>query len=101
MAQFDVHRTRATAIHPFVVNVQADIHAKLAVRLVAPMIARARYAQPLTRLTPTVTVRDAEYVVLMPLLASVASGSLGEIIGSLAAHRNALIAAVDLLVTGS
>src|SRR3954471_18306022 len=101
MAQFDVHRTRTGANHPFVVNVQADIHAKLAVRLVAPMIARARYAQPLTRLTPTVAVRDAEYVVLVPLLASVPNASLGEIVGSLASHRSALIAAVDLLVTGS
>ena len=101
MAQFDVHRTRTAAIYPFVVNVQADLHAKLAMRLVAPMVARSRYAQPLTRLTPTVTVRDADYVVLFPLLAAVPSASLGEIVGSLGPHRTALIAAVDLLVTGS
>jgi hypothetical protein len=30
----------------------------------------------------------------------VPTSSLGEIVGSLAPHRNALIAAVDLLVTG-
>ena len=101
MAHFDVHRARAAAIYPFVVDVQADIHAKLAVRLVAPMIARSRYTQPLTRLTPAFMVRDAEYVVLVPLLASVPSSSLGEIVGSLASHRSALIAAIDLLVTGS
>ncbi len=101
MAQFDVHRTRTAATYPLVVDIQADVHAKLAVRLVAPMITHARYTQPLTRLTPSVTVRDAEYVVLLPLLASVPSASLGEIVGSLALHRTALIAAVDLLVTGS
>jgi hypothetical protein len=101
MAQFDVHRGRAAATYPLVVEVQADVHARLAVRLVAPMIARARYTQPLTGLTPAVTVRDAEYVVLVPLLASVPSTSLGEIVGSLASHRTALIAAVDLLVTGA
>lgn len=101
MAQFDVHRARAAATYPFVVDVQADIHAKLAVRLVAPLIARSRYTQPLTRLTPAVAIRDAEYVVLVPLLASVPSTSLSEVVGSLATHRNALVAAVDLLVTGS
>jgi toxin CcdB len=101
MAQFDVHRARAAATYPFVVDVQADIHTKLGSRLVAPMVARARYTQPLTRLTPTVTVRDAEYIVLMPALAAVPTSSLGEIVGSLAPHRNELIAAVDLLIAGS
>ena len=101
MAHLDVHRARAAATYPFVVDVQGDIHAKLGSRLVAPMIVRSRYTQPLTRLTPTVTVRDAEYVVLMPALAAVPTSSLGEIVGSLASHRNALIAAVDLLITGS
>jgi len=101
MAQFDVHRTRTAAVYPFVVNIQADVHAKLDVRLVAPMIARSRYTQLLTRLTPAVIVREADYVVLLPLLAAVPAASLGEIIGSLAPHRDALIAAVDLLVTGS
>lgn len=101
MAHLDVHRARAAATYPFVVDVQADIHAKLGSRLVAPMIARSRYTQPLTRLTPIVTIRDAEYVVLVPSLAAVPSVSLGEIVGSLASHRVELIAAIDLLVTGS
>jgi hypothetical protein len=101
MAQLDVHRTRAAASYPFIVDLQADLHAKLATRLVAPLIARARYAQPLTRLSPIVAVRDADYVVLLPLLATVPSASLGEIVGSLALHRSALIAAIDLLVTGA
>jgi toxin CcdB len=101
MAHFDVHRARTAATYPLAVDLQADIHARLVRHLVAPMIARSRYMQPLTRLTPTVTVRDVEYVVLVPLLASVPTSSLGEIVGSLASHRDTLIAAIDLLVTGS
>jgi len=101
MAHFDVHRGRTAGSYPLVVDVQADVHAKLATHLVAPLISRARYSQPLTRLTPIVTIRDTEYVVLVPSLAAVPSASLGEVVGSLASHRNALIAAIDLLVTGS
>ena len=101
MAQFDVHRGRTAGSYPLVVDIQADVHAKLATHLVAPLVARARYPQPLTRLTPIVMVRDAEYVVLMPSLGAVPTSSLGEIVGSLAPHRNALVAAVDLLVAGS
>ena len=91
MAQFDVHRTRAAATYPLVVDVQANVHAKLVTRLVAPMVTRARYTQPATRLTPVVRVRDAEYVVLVPLAAAVPTASLGEIVGSLALLRSGLI----------
>ena len=101
MAQFDVHRTRAAATYPLVVDVQADVHAKLVTRLVAPMVTRARYTQPATRLTPVVRVRDADYVILFPLAAAVPTASLGEVVASLAFQRGGLIAALDLLITGS
>jgi toxin CcdB len=101
MAQFDVRRTRSGSAYPLVVDVQADVHSMLVSRIVAPMAPRARYAQPLTRLTPTVKVRDTEYVVVFPLMASVPHSSLGELIGSLAADRAIVIGALDLLITGS
>jgi hypothetical protein len=101
MAQFDVLRTRRAAIYPLVVDLQAELHAKLVTRIVAPMVARTRYTQPTTRLTPIVRVRDSEYVILFPLIAAVPTTSLGEIVGSLAPDRPLLIGALDLLITGS
>jgi len=101
MPQFDVLRTRAAAIYPFVVDVQADVHGKLATRIVVPLVARGRYLQPATRLTPIMKVRDDDYVVLFPLLAAVPRTALGEVVGSLAAQRQTLLAALGLLVTGS
>ncbi|TMQ09646.1 MAG: plasmid maintenance protein CcdB [Deltaproteobacteria bacterium] len=101
MAQFDVFRIKSGGIYPLVVDVQADVHTKLVTRIVVPMALRSRYAQPASRLTPTVKVRDAEYVVLFPLMAAVPHASLGEVVGSLAPHRGALISALDLLITGS
>jgi toxin CcdB len=101
MAQFDVLRTKGSAIYPLVVEVQADLHNKLATRVVVPLVSRARYALPATRLTPTVKVRDDEYVVLFPLIAAVPKSSLGPLVASLAPHRATLLAALDLLVTGS
>jgi toxin CcdB len=101
MPQFDVLRTRGTAIYPLVVDIHADIHGRLATRIVVPMVTRARYRLPATRLTPRVKVRDDEYVLLFPLMAAVPNASLGECVGSLAAQRATLIAALDLLITGS
>ena len=101
MPQFDVFRTRSATVYPFVVDIQADVHGKLATRIVVPMVTRARYAQPATRLTPIVRVRDDDYILLFPLMAAVPTASLGEIVGSLVAQRATLIAALDLLITGS
>ena len=102
MAQFDVFRNPRAGIYPLVLDIQADLHSRLATRIVVPLVARRRYAaQPLTRLTPIMKVRGDEYVVVFPLLAAVPRASLGEIIGSLAAERATLIAALDLLIAGS
>lgn len=102
MSQFDVFRSSRSGMYPLVVDVQADLHATLASRLVVPLVPRGRApARPLTRLTPMLSVRREEYVVMVPLLASVPKASLGELVGSLAAHRATLIAALDLLITGS
>lgn len=101
MPQFDVLRTRGAAIYPLVVDLQSDVHGKLTTRIVVPMVPRARYTQPTTRLTPIVTVRDDDYVLLFPLMAAAPKASLGEVVGSLAEQRATLIAALDLLITGS
>jgi toxin CcdB len=101
MPQFDVFRSPRAGTYPLVVDIQADIHAKLATRVVVPLIARARYMpQPMTRLTPVIKVLRDDYVVMFPLMAAVPRASLGELVGSLAVHRATLIAALDLLFTG-
>jgi toxin CcdB len=102
MAQFDVRRSTRPGNYPLVLDVQAEVHAGLTSRTVVPMIARAQYpVRPLTRLTPIMTVGGQEYALVFPLMASVPQAALGEVVGSLAAHRATLIAALDLLITGS
>lgn len=101
MSQFDVFRSRNATVYPLIVDVQADLHARLATRIVVPMVARARYTQPTTRLTPVLAVDDGEYVLLFSLLAAVPKTALGASVGSLAQHRSTLLAALDLLITGS
>ena len=101
MPQFDVYRTRSSTVYPLVVDVQADVHARLGSRVVIPMVLRTRYTLPVTRLTPQVTVRDDDYVLLVPQLSAIPRTELGAIVGSLAAQRASLVAALDLLVTGS
>ena len=102
MSQFDVFRSTRSGGYPLVLDVQADVHSSLISRIVVPLIARARApARPLTRLTPIMSVRGEDYVLMLPLMASIPKTTLGEFVGSLAAQRATLLAALDLLITGS
>jgi toxin CcdB len=102
MAQFDVFRNPRAGAYPLVLDVQADLHASLISRIVVPLVARDRApARALTRLTPIMAVGGTDYVLMFPLMASVPRTALGELVGSLAAQRAALLAALDLLITGS
>jgi toxin CcdB len=102
MPQFDVLRNPRGGAYPLVVDVQAELHGRLATRVVVPLTPRAKYAaQPITRLQPLVKVGGDEYVAVFPLIAAVPRTSLGAVVGSLASRRADLIAALDMLITGS
>lgn len=102
MAQFDVHRNggkQKDAI-PFVVVVQSGLFDGYRRRVVIPLVKKAEINQiPNPRLNPTFKVKNVA-VVLHPLeIVSVANDSLGERIGSLAAEGDAIIAALNELIT--
>lgn len=99
--QFDVFRNAKSPAYPLLLDLQAELLERLATRVVAPLTPRSKYATPLTRLTPCVTVADQEYVVVFPLVAVIPRTRLGAPIASLAPRRNDFIAALDLLFTGA
>jgi toxin CcdB len=101
MAQFDVFRNAGAPMYPLVLDVQADVLALLATRMVVPLAPCARYRpKPITRLNPIVTVRGTEYVLLFQDMAAVPRAHLRTPFASLAKQRGDLIAALDLLFTG-
>jgi len=101
MAQFDVHRNPKGGAYPLLVDVQAELLSRLATRVVVPLVAMRRHgARPITRLNPVVRFKDTDYVLLFQELAAIPATALGEVVGSLAARRGELVAALDLLFTG-
>jgi toxin CcdB len=101
MPQFDVYRNPRGGAFPLVLDLQAELLATLATRVVVPLALRKRYGKPITRLNPVVTIRGTEYVMVFQELAAIPISSLGEHVDSLAARRPELVAAIDLLFTGS
>ena len=102
MAQFDVHRNggKQKDTIPFVVIVQSGLFDGYRRRVVIPLVRKVEINQiPNPRLNPTFKVKNVG-VVLHPLeIVSVANENLGERVGSLAAEGDAIIAALDELIT--
>jgi toxin CcdB len=104
MAQFTVHRNaeptnRSTV--PFLLDVQSDLLSELSTRAVVPLYTAAAMKGRVTRtLTPQFEIEGRQVVMVTPQIAGVALKMLGPAVGSLAAERAAILAALDLLITG-
>jgi toxin CcdB len=96
MAQFDVFRLKSGML---VVDLQTDLIGIEASRIVAPLRAAGCYAS-FPGLTPTVAFGGETWIVRVQELAAVPGAELREPVASLAAHRDALKRALDILIDG-
>lgn len=94
MAQFDVFRLTNGLL---VVDLQTDLIGIEASRIVAPLREVGSYAA-FPGLTPLVDLDGADWIVRVQELAAVPSPELRQHVDSLAAHRDALKRALDILV---
>lgn len=102
MAQFDLSRNPRGKTYPFLLDIQADLLRDLASRVVVPLApVRKLRGRPIVRLNPVVSIAGRDYAVLFQELAAIPAKALGEPIGNLRSRRTELIAALDLLLTGS
>ena len=104
MAQFDLYRnpnptTRARI--PYLLDVQSDLLDSLATRVVVPLckpvVLKGKLAE---RLNPAFEVDGRKLCMLTPELAGLPVKAMGAPIGNLTGERAAIIAALDLLITG-
>jgi toxin CcdB len=102
MAQFDVHRNpgRHRDSIPFIVVVQSSLYDDYRRRVVVPLVDRSSIGKVTNpRLNPTFRIKG-QSVVLHPLeIVSVANESLGEFVESLEGEGDAIIAALDEMLT--
>jgi toxin CcdB len=103
MPQFDAHpnpdRT-SRAQYPFLICLQSGLLAGRGSQVVAPLVPRSAFAAGTHRLAPLVRIDDTEYVVLVTSLETVPASLLSRRIANLSRHRDALLAAIDLLFYG-
>lgn len=102
--QFDVYKNKNAASKgrfPLLLDAQADLLSGLETRMVIPLAPKATFAEKtLTVLMPTLTVQGKEYVAVTAQMAGIAKRDLGSYVVNISEHRQAIIAAIDLLFTG-
>jgi len=102
MAQFDVHRNsgRHRDTIPFVVVVQSGLYDDYRRRVVVPLVNKSSIGKVTnSRLNPSFRIKG-QPVVLHPLeVVSVATENLGEVVETLEQDGDAIIAALDEMLT--
>ena len=102
MPQFNVHRNpgRHRESIPFIVIVQSSLYEDYRRRVVVPLVDKSSIGKVTNpRLNPTFRIKGKS-VVLHPLeIVSVANENLGEFVQSLAEEGDAIIAALDEMLT--
>ena len=104
MARFDVYANpgRHADSTPYLLDVQSDLLDGLESCIVIPLRRRERFpAVPLAdRLTPTLSIAGAEFILEMPKMGAVPRRALGAPLLSLAAEQERVTAAMDFLFRG-
>src|ERR1700694_2974258 len=104
MGQFSVFKNKnphSKTAFPFLVDVQSNLLAELQTSVVIPLAKAPELTRkPISTLSPLVEVHGHKYVLLTPQLAGISTSDLGAEVASIVEHRDAVIAALDCLITG-
>jgi toxin CcdB len=104
MSQFSVYKNKNAAtksIFPLLLDVQSGLLGDLHSRIVIPLTKSPGAVQkPLSRLTPIIKVEGVPHLLVTYQLASIPASVLGSVVAEAAEHRDAIISALDMLVTG-
>lgn len=104
MAQFSAYRnpnpdTRGT--YPYLLDIQSELISDLGTRVVVPLApASAMEGKTIKLLMPILEVEGKRHVMITPQLAGISKKQLGALVADLSSERDAIIAALDLLITG-
>lgn len=104
MAQFDVYRNPDASSRrrvPYLLDIQSELLDALATRVVVPLRSiESSQALRMERLMPVFEVEGHAVSMDTPQLAGVMRAAVGERVASLEASRHAIVAALDVLITG-
>ena len=105
MRQFHAYRNRDAATrsaYPLLLNIQSDLISDTGTRVVVPLVPATRKSNlpSISSLAPVLDVNGNPHVLVVPLLAAAETSDLGALEADLSHERTAIMAALDLLISG-
>lgn len=104
MAQFSAHentRPESKTTVPYLLDVQSDLLDGLATRVVVPLVPESAVRDAVLKgVMPIFPIDGKPYAMLTPQLAGISKKLLGPAVADLSCHRNEIIGALDILITG-
>lgn len=98
MARFDVYENPDG--EGLLLDIQTDLLSHLNTRIVVPLLPASISPKPAKTLNPCFTLFDESLVMNSQFMAAVPVNILCKPVGSLANHRDEIVAAVDFLMQG-
>ena len=98
MARHEVFQTLDGA--SYLLDVQNDLLDIIGTRAMVPLLARDKYTKTFSRLNPEFMVGDKRFVMMTQFITAVPLSILGASVGSLAAQREEITEALDMLFQG-
>ena len=99
MAHLDIYETPGRG-GGYVVDVQASLLSHLNTRVVVPLLPRESAPFPARGLNPVFEIAGIPHVLTTQFISAVRAAELGQPVGSLSAHRDEIIRAIDVVLTG-
>ena len=104
MGQFGIYQNKnalTRKAYPYLIDVQSSLLESLGTRLVVPMTEKAHFSDKIIKeLNPTIMIGGTEYTALVQQMAAIKKENMGKAIGECMNERQALLSAVDFLITG-
>ena len=101
MAQFDFYEYAGpNRLVAYLLDVQSDLFAGLASRVVVPLVRRDEFGPPMKKLNPIFAINGVDHVMATSDIAGIPLKSLGRRAGTLDAHRLEIKGAIDFIQDG-
>ena len=104
MSQFSIYanaNASTKSMYPYLLNVQSALLDSLDTRMVIPLSLVSKFNdKSISNLTPIVSIKGSDYILLTAQMAGVHKKNLGSLILDLSSMRQTIISAIDFLITG-
>ena len=104
MAQYSIctnTNSSTKSNYPYILDVQSPLLDSLETRLVIPLSLKSRFNEKsMKNLTPILSIKGIEYLVLTPQMAAIQKKYLGTFVEECTKYRNEIISSIDFLITG-